>query len=127
MNQILQNSIQSLAGDAIASLKLDSHPSAASATPVVNEFFKVLDKLQKPEDQQQQESRPSSSSEESSGRSSFLDAVKHAGILAVVFAVLCLPCVQNAFTKIFANAGMRVGITTLIFFIVALVLMNRMR
>ncbi len=99
-------------GDAIATLQVDQNGNKPTPTEAV---INILDKLQDPRAAQQ----PTNSSKEV-----FLRCMKYAAILTAIFAILTIPAVQRGFDGMIPNNFMKLGIQSLLFFIVTTVLLK---
>lgn len=98
-------------GDAIATLQVDQNGNKPTPSEAV---INMLEKLQDPKALQ----APASSKEV------FLRCMKYAAILTAIFAILTIPAVQRAFEGVIPNQFMKLGIQSLLFFIIATVLLK---
>ena len=99
-------------GDAIATLQVDQHGNKPTPSQAV---VNLLEKLQDPS------AIPQAGK---SNRATIIRCLKFAAILTVIFAVLTIPAIQRGFDGVFKNDFMKIGVQSLIFFIIATILMK---
>jgi len=95
-------------GDAIASLQVDGD---GNKPPPAQAVMNLIDKLQ------------TSSSDKQPPQGNMIRCVKYAAILTVIFAILTLPFIQSMFDKMFVSSWAKVGIQSLVFFIITVILL----
>jgi len=100
-------------GDAIATLQVDQNGNKPQPTEAV---LTLLDKLNS---NQQQVSDQAVESVSSKMNHNLLTALKYAGILTVIVAVLNLPQIQTMLDDVFKNCWLKMAVQSLVFFIIA--------